>query len=315
MITVRAATLQDTAAITAIHTSDVPEWVRYDAQGHPQPTAYESLTVWERWMHGGAWMSLETCAVHLNRLLAGVGFPLVAELDGQVLATAEVYENFEAAPYDHHLSIGVLYTHQSHQQQGLGSALVDYIVQMARVMTCKRVTVADTDAPDFYTGLGFQQARSGRRIKIPAQAGRAFYQASELTDRHYSAIKGWHMPLGRYNAPRQEWLSLFPQDWAAGLPELLSIKTIHLSLNVAGQSAIVFMKEADDPESMAGECAVACWSPRPLSAPLLAALRDRAYREGFHTLVTFAMDSDWSILLAADATQTPYHQSGYERVL
>ncbi len=310
-ITVRLATLQDTAAITAIHKSDVTTWDRIDAAGQPVTVAYDDLTLYERWQHGGPWLSLETCAVHLNRLLAGSGTPLVAEQDGQVLAEAEIYEGHESAPFGHHLNIGVLYTHQAATGHGLGTALLDYIVQMATLMNCSSVSVTATDAPDFYTGYGFRHTRSGRRIRISTQAGRAFYQASELKDRSPEQIRGWGIPLGRYQSARQEWEKLFPQDWAAGIPELLNVPMAHLKLTVAGQNAILFLREADHPESQSGECSVTCWSARPLTPPLLTAIRDCAFREGFRTLVTYVSDADWP-LLSNDAERTDYRQDMYE---
>jgi len=50
---------------------------------------------------------------------------------------------------------------------------------------------------------------------------------------------------------------------------------------------------------------------RPLSAPLVAALRDRAYREGFQMISTHVMDADWP-LLAADAIATDERLDVYE---
>src|SRR5690349_20557087 len=101
------------------------QWEQIDLAGQPDAARYEDLTLYERWQHGGPWMSIETCAVHLNRLLAGSGVPLVAEDDqGQVLAEAEVYESFEPAPYGHHLHIGVIVTHADFLRQKLGTALV-----------------------------------------------------------------------------------------------------------------------------------------------------------------------------------------------
>lgn len=312
MITVRLATLQDTAAITEIHKSDVTAWERVDAAGGLVNVRYDDLSLYERWQHGGPWLSIETCAVHLNRLLAGSGTPLVAEQNGQVLAEAEVYEGYEAVPFGHHLNISVLYTHRASTGQGLGTALLDYIIKMASLMDCTLLSVAYTDAPDFYTQHGFRHTRSGRRVRLGTQAGRAFYQASELTDRSPEQIRGWGMPLGRYQSARQEWENLFPQDWAAGIPELLNVPMTHLKLTVAGQNAILYLREADYPDSQPGECSAACWSARPLSPPLLTAIRDRAYREGFHTIVTYVMDADWP-LFANDAEQTDYRQDMYER--
>src|SRR5215470_10101384 len=86
LINVRLATLADTTAITDTFKTDVPRWERLDPSGRLSPVPYEDLSLFERWQHGGPWLSVETCAVHLSRLLAGSGIPLVAELDGQVLA-------------------------------------------------------------------------------------------------------------------------------------------------------------------------------------------------------------------------------------
>ncbi len=311
MITVRLATLQDTAAISAIHRSDVAAWERIDADGNAAPTPYESLSIYERWLHGGPWLSLETCAVHLNRLLAGSGTPLVAEIDGQVLAEAELYESFEAAPFNHHLHIAVLYTHRDHTGKGLGSALLDYARRMASVMGCERLTVSNPATPDFYAGHGFRKLASGERLRMATQAGRAFYQVSELTERSAAQIRGWSMPLGRTGSSRSEWETLFPQDWAAGIPELLNVPMAHVKLTVAGQNAIAFLRESELADSPAGECSLACWSMRPLSAQLLAALRDHAAREGFRSIVTYALDSTLPSL-GGDVALTGHREDVYE---
>src|SRR5258708_1274881 len=118
-ITVRLATLSDTAAVVALHRS------------HHPALDFEALSLFERWQEGGAWASIETCAVHLNRLLAGSGVPLVAEFDGHVLAEAEVYESFEPAPLGHHLHIGVLVTHTDHHASDPPQDVVPYLLGKA----------------------------------------------------------------------------------------------------------------------------------------------------------------------------------------
>jgi GNAT superfamily N-acetyltransferase len=301
LITVRLATLSDTAAITEIHKSH-----RLNAES----PRYDDLTLFERWQQGGPWMSVETCAVHLNRLLAGSGIPLVAEADGEVLAAAEVYEGFEPPPFGHHLNLAVIVTHARHTRKGLASALLEYIVEMARIMKCERITVSHLEGREFYITHGFRHTRSGRRVRIPAQFGRVVYQATDLSDPSPEQIKGWFMPLGRYQSARQEWENLFPHLWAAGIPELLNPATAHLKLAVTGQSAILFMREAGQP----GEVDVACWSARPLSNPLYTAIRDRANRDGYHTIISYVMDSELT-LLGPDAQQTDYSLDLYELTL
>ncbi len=301
MITVRLATLTDTIAITEIHKSQKLK---------PEGPRYEDLTLYERWQQGGPWMSVETCAVHLNRLLAGSGVPLVAEIEGEVLAEAEVYESFEPAPFGHHLNLAVIMTHKAHTRKGLASALLNYIVEMARLMKCERITVSHGDGKEFYAKHSFRHTHTGHRVRIPAQLGHVFYQAVDLVDPNPEQVKGWFMPLGHYQSARQEWESLFPYLWAAGVPELLDAPTAHLKLSVTGQTAILFMRGTDQP----GEVHLACWSARPLSNPLLTAIRDRATRDGYHTVVSYVMDSDLP-LLGNDGQQTDYSQDHYELAL
>jgi GNAT superfamily N-acetyltransferase len=309
LIRVRLATLDDTSAITEIHKSHHTSWGEPDELG--EPVRYENLTIYERWRQGGPWMSVESCAVHLNRLLAGSGMPLVAELDGKVLAEAEVYESFEPAPFGHHLNIAVLYTHSAHIGRGLGTALVQYIVEMARLMKCERITATHEQARDFYLKGGFRIARVGRQVRIPSQLGRVFYQAVELTDRSPSQINGWYMPLGRYQSARQEWEKMFPQDWAAGVPELLNAQVDHLKLTVTGQNAVLFFHEGSEPDRQSGDISLACWSARPLSNPLLTAIRDRAFRDGYPSILSFVLETDLP-LLGNDAQKTEYTQDFFE---
>jgi GNAT superfamily N-acetyltransferase len=315
LVTVRLATLQDTAAICAIHCSDVPQWTRLTADGQLVATDYESLSLYERWQHGGAWLSLETCAVHLNRLLAGSGFPLVACVDGQVVAEAEVYESFEPPPFGHNLEISVINTHIAHQRRGYGKALIAYILQMARMMRCERVCVSDADAQGFYEKLGFRHTLSGYGVRFPTETGRILYQAVELTQRDPKQVKGWHMPFGRYRGSRQEWDKLFPQDWAAGIPELLNRATVHLQMTLSGgQRLIAFLSEPEQSDALAGEMHLACWTERPPTPLLVAALRDWAYRQGIPSLLTYVWETDAHLLPSA-ATPTDYVQTFYEQRL
>lgn len=315
VISVRLATLQDAAAITAIHTSDVPQWSRIDSEGRSHPAAYSDLTVYERWQHGGPWMSLETCAVHLNRLLAGAGIPLVAVRDGEVLAEAEVYESFEAPPFGHHLEISIIATHTAYHHQGLGTALVEYICQMARLMKCERVTVSDANARGFYEKTGFTQTHTGRGVRFTPQAGRVFYQATPLTERSPLQVKGWYMPFGRLRGSRQEWDRLFPQDWAAGIPEISNRPAEHVKLTISGgQQAILFVTEPEMPDYHPGDLHLTCWSGRPYTPMLLAAIRDWAFKQGYKGLVSYVMDSELPSM-GSELQPMPYNQIFFERAV
>jgi GNAT superfamily N-acetyltransferase len=315
LTSVRLATLADTTAIVDIYTSQRPSWQRLAADGKWVIAPYAELGLYERWQQGGPWMSIETGAVHLNRLLAGSGVALVAEDDdGNVLAEAEVYESVEPAPFGHHLNIGAIVTHADHLRRDFGTILVKYILEMARLMKCERVTASHTAARDFFLAQGFRHTRSGRGVRLPAQEGRAFYQATELTDRSPDQVKGWLMAMGRYQSSRQEWERLFPQDWAAGIPELLNQSVAHVKLTVTGQNAILYLYEpggSDQQQTQSGEVLLACWTARPLSHPMLTAVRDRVFRGGYQSILTYVMDADLP-QLGPDAQPTDYTQDFYE---
>jgi GNAT superfamily N-acetyltransferase len=312
VITVRLATLQDTHAITAIHCSQVEQWARLGQEGVSAP--YESLSLYERWLYGGAWMSVETCAVHLNHLLAGAGIPLVAEIDGEVLAVAEVIESFEPLPFGHHLELSNLVTHQRHRGRGLATALLQYIINMARLMKCLKVIVSHAEAGEFYQKIGFNHAQDGFGLRLPTQMGRVFYQSADVTDQSRSQIKGLHMQLGRYRSSHQEWDRLFPQVWAAGVPELLGVNVALVRFEITGGGmALVHLREATEIDCQPGDAHLACWSARPLTPSLISAIRDWASRKGYQTLVSFAASSD--LPLVGAEYSTTYRQSLYEYVL
>jgi hypothetical protein len=101
------------------------------------------MTLFERWLIGGPWASVEMCAVHIANLLRGSdGFPLVAEIEGRVGAEAEVFIGYEPEPFGHHINIARLAVRANYGGEGLDSARLKYIQQIAEAIRCKRVTVA-----------------------------------------------------------------------------------------------------------------------------------------------------------------------------
>lgn len=76
---VREASLDD---ITAVYLTN-PD--------RPYDRPVESLSIVERIGYGGSWMSVESCAIHLNNMLAWGRAPLVVEDRGMVIAETEYY--------------------------------------------------------------------------------------------------------------------------------------------------------------------------------------------------------------------------------
>ncbi|MDQ7035939.1 MAG: hypothetical protein Q9P01_14230 [Anaerolineae bacterium] len=75
---IRRAILDDTQTISKLFRSRIDRWQRMDSQQRVEDLAYDDLSIYERWLHGGAWMSIETGAIWLSHLLSGAGNPFCA---------------------------------------------------------------------------------------------------------------------------------------------------------------------------------------------------------------------------------------------
>lgn len=311
-ITVRQATLADAAQITAIHNANIPAWTRRDLDGEPVPAEYDDLSLFERWLVGGPWASVEMCAVHLANLLRGSdGIPLVAEIDGRVGAEAEVFIGREPEPFGYHINISKLAVHPDAASAGLGSALLTYILQMAEAIHCKRVTVSNGEADAaLYEHHRFQRLHIGHRVMIHTGEGRVFYKAGDLTAFDPRQIDGWHMPLGRYQNAREEWDRMPPGFWNS-VPQIVEVESARLHLTVTGQEAYALVQQDRD---MPARAHVYLWTKRPINSLLMMALRDWAARHDYEALVTFVWDYTLP-LLEIDTQPGDYAQALYARTL
>ncbi|MBN2305687.1 MAG: GNAT family N-acetyltransferase [Anaerolineae bacterium] len=306
-ITIRQAILADAVSITRLHNATIHEWTRQGIDGDLIPVPYEDLTLFERWLVGGPWASVEMCAVHLANLLRGTdGIPLVAEIEGQVGAVAEIFIGREPEPFGHHINVSTLLVHPNCVDAGLSSALLTYTHQIAQAIRCKRVIVADGDSnAALLEHHHYQRAHSGQRITFGAQEGRVFYKAQDLTAFDPAMISGWHMPLGRYQNARYAWDQMLPGFWNS-VPEIVEPESARLHITVTGQEAYALMQQdRTDPARVQ----VFCWTRRPVSSLLMLVLRDWAARHDYKTLVTFA----WDVVVPALEIET--HPDGYTQYL
>ena len=311
-ITVRQATLADAGQITALHNANITTWTRRDVNGEPVPADYADLSLFERWMVGGPWASVEMCAVHLANLLRGSdGIPLVAEIDGRVGAEAEVFIGREPEPFGHHINISRLAIHPQDEGAGLSSALLAYIVQMAEAIHCRRVTVSNGEADAaLYEHHRFQRSHTGHRVVIKTGEGRVFYKAGDLTAFDPAQIDGWHMPLGRFQNAREEWDRMPPGFWNS-VSQIVEVESARLHITITGQEAYVLVQQdRDDP----ARAHVYLWTKRPVNNLLMMALRDWAARQNYEALVTFVWDYALP-LLEVDAQLGGYTQVLYARGL
>ncbi len=296
--TVRPATLADVPAIVAIHRADIVTWKRWDSEGFAHLADYADLQPYERWLNGGPWLDESTYAHFLARLLAvdSGGAAWVAVAEGQVRAVAEAWLGEEPPPFGRSLDLGVLYTLRGHAGQGLGSALLAVVRQHARQAGCGTLTVTHAEAPKFYAKQGLALAETWRRVRLTPLAGQTLYQAEPLTPGRYDApdgVRGWAMPLGRYQAARQEWERIRP----GAQPEFVAwrgLRTEAWRLVVRNKPAVLVLDEQPRERGVAD---VHVWTPDgTISRQLLAALRDRAARSGFTELMCFAAEATLAAL-------------------
>ena len=307
-IAVRQATLDDTNVISTLFRAHIHTWQRLDAHGRPEDVPYEALTIYERWLHGGAWMSVETGALQLSHLLRGAGLPLVAEVDGQVCAYTEAYHSREPAPFGDNLSMTHPVVHPDYVNSGVEDALVADLIERAKALRCDRfqANLAVYEYRTLYERHGLKPLATIRRYNLPARTGQGFYRAVEHLASSASQIEDWYMPVGRLSSSRQQWETLWPGTWDA-LPEIHRQKIHRLHLNAAGQEALVCcQQQLFAPRSVD----VYCWSPKPLTGQLLTSIRDWAHREGYRTLVLSVMDSATKIL-GQEAEADGYTQETY----
>lgn len=288
-ITVRLAALADVPAITALHCSDIVAWKRWEPHGLERLVRYEELTTYERWLNGGAWFDETTCAYHLQRWQDNGGVALVAEVEGHVLAEAEAMLGDEPLPFGRNLNISVMYTRRGYAGRGLGSALMHELLAIAQRAQCDTVLVGHTEAPEFYAKHGFQHWQTMRRVWVPVKANQTHYQAKTFEDESYESVRGWAMPLGRYQSARQEWERLRPNA-EPDFPEWRDLRLERWSLMVRGSPARLIL---DESPRHPGIATVHLWlsSGATLTRQWLAAVRDRAARSEFRALACLVSDA------------------------
>lgn len=311
-IIVRPALLDDTAAISSLFRAAISVWQRIDSRGRVESLPYESLTIYERWTHGGAWMSVETGAVLLSRLLRGIGVARVAVTpENIVVGYAEAYPGEEFAPFGGHLHLAQLVTVQEAEiASAARDALITHLLELATTTASRRLTVSTSGENDPQTALyrqhGFAPLISAQRYTLPAKTGQSFYKVADYTASGVDQIKGWQMSIGRTESASQHWEALWPRLWEI-IPEMNSRRTHRLHLTASGQEAFLCCQQQIYTPRAAD---LYCWSPKPLTAQLLTAIRDWAHRESYRTLALI-VSPDTAKLLGAEAEADPYKRHIY----
>jgi len=159
MMDIRIAKLEDTNGIVEVHCSDVEEWYHYENGQRKEPDSYDNLTLKERSLHGGPWMSIETCAIHLNNLLLNGQIPLVAKIEGRIVGELELFISEERinGRTKKIAHIDVLEVHREFRGQGMGRELVKTVEEFARKKKCELLTVTpEKEAVGLYEKAGIK---------------------------------------------------------------------------------------------------------------------------------------------------------------
>ncbi len=152
---IRVATLDDVRGIVEVYCSSIDRWTRR-VDGKELEARYEDLSLAERWAHGGPWMSIETCAIHLNYLLISDQYPLVAVIDSKVMGELELYIGYENSMLGFHGFIDVLEVHRDYRGRGIGRKLVEEAIEISRKRGCEYIAVwPNPEAIGFYRKCGF----------------------------------------------------------------------------------------------------------------------------------------------------------------
>jgi hypothetical protein len=278
--------------------------------GQVDDLPYAELTIYERWLHGGPWMSLETGALWLSHLIRGDVLPLVLEDSGHLRGYAEAYPGQEPEPFGRHWHIGQPVTVPD--DDDARDALLQELIQRAESagrMTAS-CTAYDEATQALYKRYAFSAVQSVQQVQVSARGGSVgFYKVTAHPQADYDQLDGWHMPLGRTQSARQHWEELWPALWDA-IPRMKERQLHRLHFSASGQVAFVcYQQQLYNPRS----ARVYCWTPKPMSSQLLNAIRDRAHKEGYRTLILEVRETIAEML--GDHEDTPRQQTIFLRHL
>ena len=310
-IHIRRAKLDDTATISNLFQTTIPRWQRINDSGQVEDLPYDKLSIYERWLHGGAWMSVETSTLTLSHLLRGAGLPFVAIEDDSVIGYLELFVGHEPKPFGNHLHIAHLIADQNHSNVGnIIDILLQDVMRRATQMDIQRVTVSfsgyDTDTADFYANYDMSAIQEIGRFSISAQTGQGFYKATDHLLADYEQIMSWFMPLGRVENARQHWESLWTRTWDA-VDEIIERPIYRLRFSSGGRDAFLCAEQdLYNPRNLH----LSFWSPQPITGGQVTAIRDWAYRQGYRTLTLTAPDS-LITTLKLDVEKIPFRQVIY----
>ncbi|WP_048149850.1 GNAT family N-acetyltransferase [Palaeococcus ferrophilus] len=202
---IRKASLDDVAGIVSVHAGSLT-----------------GGTIFERYLRGGPWMSLETCSIHTNNLLLHGGLPVVALVEGETAGHAEFLMSEEPIH-----GVGTKLTHldvlqvkEGFRGRGVGRALVEFGIRTGRQEGHELLTVtSEKSALGFYSRLGISEIINiGVLVGVKLKEIEPLEEAPRLRPLGWGDVKGREMTLGKFQSSYHHWFTLFV-DRIAGVDD------------------------------------------------------------------------------------------------
>ncbi|MBN1922147.1 MAG: GNAT family N-acetyltransferase [Anaerolineae bacterium] len=273
---IRPATLADVPGITAVHCSTVTVW-RDPATRMAVP--YAQLDLFGRWRNGGAWMSVEMAAVHVASLLQAGQSVMVATWAGEVIGEAEVYFTHEPGLYAV-LHLSILYVHATWQGRGVGQALLEAGVNLARERGLSALTTQPDDAArGFYARHGFELWRMQHELQLETTTSQPAPALMPVTSSEHTPGPEMALRIGRYQCGPQGWEVLWPSLELPGWSDLR--RSVWQGNLESGPAVLGLCQQLTDPTQADAYVWV---TPEASLAPALRALQALAGAQGYHAV-------------------------------
>lgn len=154
-------------------------------------------------------MSVESCSIHLNNLLAWGHAPLVVEEGGRAIAEAEFFIGPDISPLDTTLDVSVIYVHSAFQRRGAGTMLMEEMISRGRSSGCRYMTVSGgLGAPSFYARFGFENLLDLAVIDCEVPEKTSPCRCDPYVPADFEMQPKSCLWVGRYQNPRQKWIEM-----------------------------------------------------------------------------------------------------------
>lgn len=159
-------------------------------------------------------------AVHVAALLQAGQCVLVATWAGEVIGEAEYVFTGEPEPYAA-LHLSILYVHAAWQGRGVGQALLEAGVNLARERGLPALTTQPDDAArGFYARNGFELWRMQHELQLETPASPPAPALTPVTSPEQSPGPELALRIGRYQCGPQGWEVLWPSLELPGWSDL-----------------------------------------------------------------------------------------------